>query len=72
MIDRWDMEASWGEPLEAEDPPSTHDEGDQWESEARSGRERCGGCGMEWSVGDEPGCVCYMAFEEEEGEEEEE
>jgi len=58
MIDRCDEE----------DPPSTHDEGDQWASGARSGRERCGVCGMEWSVGDGDVCRC----EEGDGEEEEE
>ena len=68
MIDRWDMEATWGEPLEADDPPSTHDERDQWESGARSGRERCGGCGMEWSVGDEGVCRCGDGEEEGDGE----
>ena len=68
MSDRWDMELSWGEPRDEEDPPSTHDEGDQWASEARLGRERCGGCGMEWSVGDGDVCRCEGEGEEGDGE----
>ena len=38
--------------------------GDRWVDGARRGMERCGGCGEEWSLGDEPGCVCGEAFEE--------
>jgi len=59
-----------GEMDDLDDRPEREDleEGrDDWADRARPGRERCGGCGMEWSVGDEPGCVCHKAFEEEEG-----
>ena len=48
----------------SDDDESTVHAGDRWSDGARRGMERCGGCGEEWSLGDEPGCVCWKAFEE--------
>ena len=42
---------------------TTHDEGDLWAGKARSGWERCGGCGEEWGTGDDPSCVCHKERE---------
>ena len=42
--------------------PDLH--GEQWASQARSGRERCAGCGDEWSVGDDHQCKCEKGDEQ--------
>ena len=45
--------------------PTTHDEGDLWAGRAPRGWERCGGCGEEWAMGDEPSCTCDKEEDEE-------
>ena len=49
---------------ECGEEPTTHDEGEQWASQARSGRERCAGCGDEWSVTDDHQCKCEKGDEQ--------
>ena len=54
MIDRWDCSGDWSARPERE---ALEESRDDWADRARPGRERCGGCGEEWSVGDD-GCKC--------------
>ena len=55
MIDRWECQPEdWSDPPERDDLEEGRDD---WADRARPGRERCSGCGEEWSVGDD-GCKC--------------
>lgn len=52
---------------EDEDPDEhvTHDRGDIWAGNAKRGWQRCGDCGGEWAIEDEPTCKCLGDEEEE-------